>query len=92
MSAPLVSVTVKTRVLPPFTLNVPPDSSAGTGGIASKLLALAQPSVSISVAGQQVQTWAPAGEPSTNFFPLVVAAGIILLVLAGVGIHRILRG
>ena len=92
MSAPLVNVTVKTRLLPDFTVSLPPQSSTGTGGAFDTLIAIAKPKVSVTVAGQPLQTWAPAGEPTTNYFPLVVAIGAIVAALAAFGLYTAIRG
>jgi hypothetical protein len=91
MPAPLFSATVTTRLLPPFTVDIPSNAPASGPGIGAALLAAVQPQVELSVAGQPVQTWAPAGKPTTNLFPAVVAILAVVLGLAAFGLYTLVK-
>jgi hypothetical protein len=99
----LGDVQIRSRLLPQISFNALPAAAGLPGeqpqlpeGVAQKLkvnfLKLAQPSISVDIGSfGGVKTWAPYGEPASNWFIVLTVIEVAALVALGILIARALK-
>ena len=87
------TLVIRSRVSPPVTVTLGGPAGTGTSALSAAAVKALQPAVDVTVAGQNLGTWAPAGDPGQGTPAWVLGVVILAAIVFGsIGLYTVTKG